>query len=162
MARYINANLIRYKDLPFSANDEVGVYVGYSSKSEIDAIPTADVQEVKHGYWIDTTAYCGEFTCSICKETCVTNKYKYCPHCGAKMSGENTIVTKSSIDNIPTADVTEVKHGRFISELVKKSDWRGKIQKYYQPHSCSCCHTPLYGTEKYCSNCGAKMDGGSK
>ena len=43
------------------------------------------VVEVKHGYWIDTTAYCGEFTCSICKEMCVTNKYKYCPHCGAKM-----------------------------------------------------------------------------
>lgn len=44
-----------------------------------------EVAEVKHGYWIDTTAYCGEFTCSICKEMCVTNKYKYCPHCGAEM-----------------------------------------------------------------------------
>lgn len=48
-----------------------------------------DVQEVRHGYWIDTTAYCGEFTCSICKETCVANKYKYCPHCGAKMDGRD-------------------------------------------------------------------------
>ena len=46
-----------------------------------------DTDEVKHGLWIDTTAYCGEFTCSICKEMCVTNKYKYCPHCGAKMDG---------------------------------------------------------------------------
>ena len=62
------------------------------------------------------------------------------------------------IADFPTADVAEVKHGRFISELVKKCDWRGKTQDYYQPHSCSCCHTPLYGTEKYCSNCGAKME----
>lgn len=53
----------------------------------IEDFPTADVAEVKHGKWIDTTAYCGEFTCSICKEMCVTNKYKYCPHCGAEMDG---------------------------------------------------------------------------
>lgn len=57
-------------------------------KEWLENLPVADVAEVKHGYWIDTTAYCGEFTCSICKETCVTNKYKYCPHCGAKMDLE--------------------------------------------------------------------------
>lgn len=65
------------------------------------------------------------------------------------------------IDEMPTIDVAVVRHGRFISELVKKCDWRGKTQEYYQPHSCSCCHTPLYGTEKYCPACGAKMDGSS-
>ena len=55
----------------------------------VDLTLSDDVVEVKHGYWIDTTAYCGEFTCSICKEMCVTNKYKYCPHCGAKMDLED-------------------------------------------------------------------------
>lgn len=47
-----------------------------------------DVEEVRHGKWIDTTEYCGEFTCSICKEMCINNTYKYCPHCGAKMKKE--------------------------------------------------------------------------
>lgn len=46
------------------------------------------IKEVRHGKWIDTTAYCGEFTCSICKEMCVTNKYHYCPNCGAEMDKE--------------------------------------------------------------------------
>ena len=65
-----------------------------------------------------------------------------------------------AIDITPTANVAEVKHGQFVSELVKKCDWKGKPQNYYQPHSCSCCHTALKGTENYCPNCGAKMDGG--
>lgn len=84
MARYIDADKIEFHFLPLVviAPDT------YATRSEIDAIPTADVAEVKHGNWIDTTAYCGEFTCSICKEMCITNKYKYCPHCGAKMGGD--------------------------------------------------------------------------
>ena len=65
------------------------------------------------------------------------------------------------IDEMPTIDIAPVKQGEFISELVEECDWKGKPQKYYQPHSCSCCHTPLRGTEKHCSNCGAKMCGGS-
>ena len=69
-------------------------------------------------------------------------------------------IDANDIARFPTADVAEVKHGKFIGELVKSCDWSGKSQNYYQPHSCSCCHTPLRGTEKYCSNCGAKMDGG--
>lgn len=49
----------------------------------IEEVPS--IEPAKHGTWEDTTAYCGEFTCSVCKEMCVTNKYKWCPHCGAKM-----------------------------------------------------------------------------
>lgn len=101
-ARYIDANLIQYKDLPFSANDKVGVYVGYSSKSEIDEIPTADVQEVKHSYWEEVNTYecefhsvtdmrchnCGHFASLILphKTKCT---YDICPFCGAKMDGGN-------------------------------------------------------------------------
>ena len=100
-ARYIDANLIQYKDLPFSANDKVGVYVGYSSKSEIDAIPTADVAEVRHGEWgvlsRGLTLINAEGTlplsyqlrqCSECKYVTVAAQpetHKWCPHCGAKM-----------------------------------------------------------------------------
>lgn len=86
MSRYINADKVLddIKDL-----DETEFADGTIFREEaiwfIKNAPTVDVQEVKHGHWIDTTAYCGEFTCSVCKETCVTNKYKYCPYCGTKM-----------------------------------------------------------------------------
>ena len=59
--------------------------------------PTADVQEIKHGYWIDkpTGRYChiGSY-CSVCQEKSgiggiESNRHKpYCPNCGAKMDGK--------------------------------------------------------------------------
>ena len=60
--------------------------------------PTADVEEVKHGMWIETKEwYFDEYAqsdyqrkcyeCSICKRT-ELHKELYC-HCGAKMDGEN-------------------------------------------------------------------------
>ena len=47
----------------------------------------------------------------------------------------------------PTADVAEVKHGR----------WKGAgMGDYY----CSLCQEVVSGSDfKYCPNCGAKMDG---
>lgn len=68
----------------------------------------------------------------------------------------------SAIDDVvaePTADVQEVKHGKWISEIVEIPDWRGKKQSYYQPNSCSICHTGLRVRTNFCPNCGAKMDG---
>ena len=107
MARYINVeNFIKEKRELYCidcnrrkgmSTDEIVYEIGDAPCSscgindileDIEDYLTVDVQEVKHGHWIDTTTYCGEFTCSICKEMCVTNKYKYCPHCGAKMDKE--------------------------------------------------------------------------
>lgn len=51
----------------------------------IDEQPTADVVEVKHGYWIEEGGKVPE--CSICKKICV-NKGDYCIHCGADMRGD--------------------------------------------------------------------------
>ena len=61
--------------------------------AEIDATPTADVVEVKHGYWKQGVPY----VCSVCghsapDETNTNEMYScwvspYCPHCGAKMDG---------------------------------------------------------------------------
>lgn len=57
----------------------------------IDAsIPTADVEEVKHGRWVvfDFTPYC-----SVCRRQCDYNgdgthsKSLFYPNCGAKMDG---------------------------------------------------------------------------
>ena len=51
----------------------------------IEAVPTADVESVEHGHWIDNkhtdTAICSECKCVFTDET------NYCPNCGAKMDG---------------------------------------------------------------------------
>ena len=57
----------------------------------VDRIPTADVQEVRHGKWIPSVF--GTIICSECKERfslfgSVTEKFYYCPNCGAKMDKE--------------------------------------------------------------------------
>ena len=67
----------------------------------LDGQPTADVVEVRHGYWyVPEYEYLG---CSECGEWYYTGAdstaeakerlangeyYPYCPHCGAKMDGE--------------------------------------------------------------------------
>ena len=72
--------------------------------------------------------------------------------------------TDDLMENAPTVDAVEVVHGRWISEVVRKPDWKGKMRDYYQASSCSVCHKPDpgYGTSNYCPNCGAKMDGDSE
>lgn len=64
--------------------------------ADIDDAPTADVVEVRHGYWtFKNTTYChyGCF-CSVCgKKSGIggirENQLKpYCPNCGARMDGE--------------------------------------------------------------------------
>lgn len=59
--------------------------------ANIKAIPAADVALVKHGRWLyflsswENIEY---LQCSICKKNIKGKyKYKYCPHCGAKMDG---------------------------------------------------------------------------
>lgn len=75
----------------------------------IDAIPAADVQPVKHGYWKDIMmseatgwdlsltggkdAVC-ETVCSVCGDCCAFGGdgedylSPYCPNCGARMDGD--------------------------------------------------------------------------
>lgn len=55
------------------------------------------------------------------------------------------------IDKQPTADVEEVKHGKWQHKL----DCNG-----YGCYECSCCNTLHEYDTDYCPNCGAKMDGG--
>ena len=88
MSRYIDADKLKEECYKF-ANDVSRSAMAFT-QGQINAAPTADVVEVRHGYW----AVCGTFddflTCSVCK----SNKYpigydfKYCPECGAKMDGE--------------------------------------------------------------------------
>ena len=56
---------------------------------QIRRMPTIEAEPVKHGRWIDVREYCGDFMCSNCDALYGTNKFNYCPNCGATMDGGN-------------------------------------------------------------------------
>lgn len=94
MSRYIDADRIVYWIRHTSRDGLEDDIRRVAFKDAIERIPTADVQEVKHGKWI----YEGHhemmghaFQCSVCTRwmftnspECVVEEYPYC-HCGAKM-----------------------------------------------------------------------------
>ena len=51
---------------------------------EIDEVPAADVEPVKHGHWIECN-YGLTFECSECKYPTEYNLTDFCPNCGAKL-----------------------------------------------------------------------------
>lgn len=55
----------------------------------VKSAPTVDVQEVKHGHWIEINSDMGIYRCSQCRETVggQTGR-RFCPNCGAKMDEE--------------------------------------------------------------------------
>ena len=63
----------------------------------VDALPTADVVEVRHGHWekVDDNPYEYVGMCSVCRNevkqpTCMLKPiYSYCPICGALMVKED-------------------------------------------------------------------------
>lgn len=69
-----------------------------SALVDVDAIPSADVEEVRHGRWIRVTKNVIDpivYRCDVCGRTMkyegvpalVSIRYPYC-HCGARMDGE--------------------------------------------------------------------------
>ena len=85
--RLIDADLINRDTFSDCENATECVYA-------IGNIPTAEVQTVVHGKWLDVTdnSYWGtvfKCECSICgyidKES---DKTTYCPHCAARMDGD--------------------------------------------------------------------------
>lgn len=59
---------------------------------DIRKIPSADVAEVKHGYWIphatmEKHPYARNHDCSRCGYSPI-EVLNYCPNCGAKMDGK--------------------------------------------------------------------------
>lgn len=71
-------------------------------KKTIDAIPAADVAPVVHAHWVEypeclkyPNAYNDDhIVCSACKECFSvldndTERFNYCPNCGAKMDEED-------------------------------------------------------------------------
>ena len=60
---------------------------------------------------------------------------------------------KQIITDLPTADVTPVRHGQWI-EKQEKDTFAGYLYSY----ECSECGRVKQRKEPYCPNCGAKMD----
>ena len=80
MSRYIDAEKaleIIFEAYPLLQKDYM--------RKVIDSIPTADVQEVKHGHWY---VYGNTHYCSVCHEA-MDIRTSYCPNCGARMVTED-------------------------------------------------------------------------
>ena len=86
----------------------------------------------------------------LCRENCGHNyEANKCNNC----------YTSNFINYLPTADVAEVKHGKWI-EVQKENIWNDIVPVL----ECSACGKYTVGTRgimtksNYCPNCGAKMD----
>lgn len=102
MPRYIDADAL-YKEIEqykAKAQEEVKNAYGMSRRmiattklSERDTfaglvrwMPTADVAEVRHGYWKKVSGKYPRYVCTACNHLFNNHGYKYCPNCGAKMA----------------------------------------------------------------------------
>lgn len=99
MSRYIDADKLKEKlDSFVSMNETYTDYnCGYDDcliavQDTLADIPTADVVEVRHGYW-DINRNCS--VCGVYKfegldaDVWADWDIDYCPHCGAKMDGKD-------------------------------------------------------------------------
>ena len=109
MSRYIDADEVKKALLQLQEDDfEMygGVYIpegfdGERAAATIDAIPTADVEKVRHGEWLPSPDGINPIRCNRCDAPApyvfVSNaqggtemiryKFNFCPYCGAKMDG---------------------------------------------------------------------------
>ena len=107
MPRYIDADALRermyHEAFETDSKDQrwdSGCWIRYKMfERNIEAIPTADVVEVKRGTWIDDWEMgCSE--CSVCSDSYLWEDFKgvsewnFCPNCGAKMDkeGDNDVI----------------------------------------------------------------------
>ena len=100
MNRYIDADaaLKRFEEMHGNESELLNGYNADWIVSFIEAQPTADVQEVKHGKWTihhEGTYKRAKCYCSVCGKSngiggIISNQKKpYCPNCGAKMDLED-------------------------------------------------------------------------
>lgn len=95
MARYIDAEQARtfFEEIDAGSRAHTTLLTPYEFAEYLDEIPTADVQEVRHGRWISNDLgghkwayYCSE--CGWIDGYPFNDCHKYCPHCGALMDGK--------------------------------------------------------------------------
>lgn len=75
--------------------DESGCGMKYKAVSveAIEKAPAVEAEPVRHGRWTFFKSIAGDeytFKCSICNEW-ANQRYDYCPNCGAKMRGDNSV-----------------------------------------------------------------------
>lgn len=93
--RYIDADKLTFSRVRIIHSDgTIGGWHAVVMSSVIKDAPAADVVEVRHGEWEQQLRpYDDEIMCSVCGanfniiDNC-TEKFDYCPNCGAKMDGE--------------------------------------------------------------------------
>jgi hypothetical protein len=99
MARYIDADILLQHWVSLLGINTNACLSIETLKYDLDKMPTADVQEVKHGHWEynalnDFKKY--SLRCSLCSAEYIDNYdgyvdvdcFEYCPNCGAKMDEE--------------------------------------------------------------------------
>ena len=87
----------------------------------------------------------------ISRKAAVEILMKYCPDDDGSCSraGVDLREMLDEIENLPTIDAVPVVHGRWINQ-----------DSTYTRYECSVCKARNYGGhERFCPNCGAKMDG---
>ena len=84
MSRYIDADKI-----PYTISED-GCLDDFAYRYDINEVPTADVVEVRHGYWGTDKYGLERSICSICGAVYEGDGGNYCPNCGAKMDGERS------------------------------------------------------------------------
>ena len=89
MSRYIDADRLIYE------LNRRGIEYRADIDEVIRATPTADVEPVRHGKWIDKQEVHQTAICYNCKKVTMQERwgdivkhYNYCPNCGAKMDKE--------------------------------------------------------------------------
>ena len=80
MDKYVNVNkmLEEYEHSIYDTTDLVEM---------LYYMPGADVEEVRHGKWIELPPFKNIYTCSLCGRW-GEHHWNYCPNCGAKMDLE--------------------------------------------------------------------------
>jgi hypothetical protein len=88
--KYIEVEQAIKEMMQFDIWDEEGVRIDDADEKEpivrdwIDCVPLADVQEVRHGRWVEEKYSLTNPKCSLCNEFSY-EKSAFCPSCGAKM-----------------------------------------------------------------------------
>ena len=92
--RYIDADKIQITAERGMVSEGLIFIPMVDAQRSIDATPTADVVEVRHGEWkatiienSDKVFRTGAPHCSLCSRQ-AQHRTPFCPHCGAKMDGE--------------------------------------------------------------------------
>lgn len=151
MSRYIDADKLIKSIPPYRGEYPVMMKAVWAA---IDATPTADVVEVRHAYWKETThiteskrgreIHSKLYNCSYCDAPNGRKKSSYCHWCGAKMDGERReenerlkaqkyyIHSDGRIEMIPTvesvrADTVRTMQERLKADAVTIQDHTGKL-----------------------------------